>query len=279
MAAAAQAVNSQFVGPIWKYAHNDTCLARYPFPESKNYGWWFCITNKDAPPQIILMGSSFANHLYPGLISEANIGNKVILSIGACGFDEPMSTDDSAPTTYSPCSGDRPYRQKEFFDRIVATENIKYAIIDGLSQYQLPDEIERISERVTYLEKWGITAIIFVPHVTTDGALKACFARPLKEPTKDCTFDISRKKEIDAHFQPLIDAMAKSHPRVKFFNQNDFMCNDKKCSFVVDGMPVFRDEYSHYSEFASDRVADLFAKWAKQNEPGILLPVDGKPQI
>jgi peptidoglycan/LPS O-acetylase OafA/YrhL len=267
-----QAVNSQFTSKMWDYAQDETCLSRYQFPEAKSYGWWFCMASQDAPPEIMLIGTSFANHLYPGLVSEKNIGDKSTLSIGACGFDDTGIADKSVPT-FSPCSGSRSLHQRELIDQIVAQGSVRYAIIDGTNPNQSPESIARVAERIDYLEAHGVKPIIFVPHIMTDGDLKGCFARPLKAPVRDCTVDLSVRRRYEVPFQPLIDAFAKIHPEVKFFNQNDLICGRKKCSFVLDGMPVFRDQYSHYSVFASDKLADMFVKWAKVNEPGILAPV------
>ena len=271
----AQAANSQFTSKPWQYAQNDTCLRRYQFPEAKDYGWWFCMASRNAPPQIMLIGNSFANHLYPGLVSEKDIGDKSILSIGACQFDGPGVANSTIPT-FSPCSGSRPQEQLELIDRIVAQGSVKYAIIDGLSPSQSADTIDRVSKGVDYLEAHGVRPIIFVPHITTTGDLKGCFARPLKAPQKQCTFDASLRANFEKPFQPLINTFAKTHPEIKFFYQNDLFCDKKKCSFVLDGMPIFRDQFSHYSVYASDRMADLFSKWAATNQPNILSPTAQK---
>jgi hypothetical protein len=37
-------------------------------------------------------------------------------------------------------------------------------------------------------------------------------------------------------------------------------------------MPAFRDEYYHYSEFASKLVIKEFANWAKIHAPDIVVP-------
>lgn len=266
------AINSQFTGPLWKYATNETCLNRYKFKDAESYNWWFCATNKDAPPTVLLMGSSFANHLYPGFANQDSLRKQSVLSIGTCRVDITYTSDPNAPKTDSPCSGDRPYRQKLFIDSIVeGSKSVKYAILDGLTAKQESKSIESVRERIDYLEKHNIQVIVFKPHFTHEsGDLKGCFARPLKAPAMSCDIEAGVRERMEAEFKPLVDRISKTNPNVKFFDQNDLLCRGNKCSLVLDGMPAFRDQYSHYSEYASNALGELFAKWARTNAPGIL---------
>lgn len=47
-------------------------------------------------------------------------------------------------------------------------------------------------------------------------------------------------------------------------------CNDIKCTFKKEGVPLLRDEFGHLSEYGSDQVALLFIDWARVNAPDIL---------
>lgn len=267
----AEEFNSQFVGPIWKYTQNELCRTKYPFAEADAYGWYFCITNKDEAPSLLLLGNSFANHLYPGLATEDETKGHAILSIGTCPPDMVDVTDPNAEVTPNPCSGNRPYRQKMLINGIIENYGtIKYAIIDGLHQVADDDYIVRMDERITYLEKQGIKVIVFIPHITIDRDLKGCFSRPLKTKAADCTLGLDAKKLIDEGFTPLITKISASHPNVKFFDQNELFCGMFNCALTLNGMPIFRDHYNHYSEYASDQIAKFFIRWAEKNEPGIL---------
>lgn len=267
----AEEFNSQFVGPIWKYTQNDTCMNRYPFKEAASYGWWFCIANKDEAPSLLLLGNSFANHLFPGLAAATETEDHSILSIGACPPDMIDITDPNAPTDTSPCSGNRSYHQKLLINEIIEkNRTIKYSIIDGLNQKVDDAYIKRIDERITYLEKNNIKVIIFIPHITVEYDLKGCYSRPLKTKTADCVLSTDAKKAIDEGFAPLVAKISEAHPDVRFFDQNELFCGLFSCSLTLNGMPIFRDQYSHYSEHASNQVAKLFIKWAETNAPGIL---------
>ena len=266
-----EAPNSQFVGPLWKFAKNDTCINRYPFKEAQSYGWWFCITNKDEQPTLLLLGNSFANHLYPGMATEEKLRTQTVLSIGACPPDMGSPSEEKSEVTTSPCSGPRAYHQKLLINNIIERSGtIKYAILDGLDVKPSAAYIQNINERIDYLEKRGVRVIVFIPHFTANRSLKGCFARPLKKASETCDISPEFRTKIYENFKPAIEAISKNHPNVKFFDQNELFCNDKGCSLVQDGMPLYRDEYNHYSEYASKKIARLFTNWAKYNAPDIL---------
>ena len=267
----AEAFNSQFVGPLWKFTKNDTCINRYPFKEAESYGWWFCMTNRDEKPTILLLGNSYANHLFPGLAANKKTSHQTILSIGACAPNAGEPSDENTEPTTTPCSGNRAYHQKLLINSIIEKDKtIKYAILDGLDKK--PDERAKASveERVAYLEKNGIQVILFVPHITTTHDLKSCFSRPLKRGPSACDVSQHARETAMNDFKPMIDSILSKHPNVRVFDQNELFCNFLGCSLVKNGMPLFRDEYSHYSEYASTEVAKLFVIWAEKNLPGIL---------
>lgn len=260
----AKEFNSQFVGPLWKYTKNDICINRYPFKEAESYGWWFCMANKNENPTLLLHGNSYANHLFPGLANAKEINGNSILSIGTCSVD-------------TPC-----YSQKLLINSIIEkSKTIKYAIIDGLGSknekaggYKTFDKagIKMLEDRIAYLEGNGIKVIIFIPHITIAAGrdLKGCYSRPLKTKAADCILGLNAKKAIDDGFAPVVSEISAKHPNVKFFNQNELFCGKFNCSLTLNGMPIYRDQYSHYSEYASDQLAKFFIEWAETNAPGIL---------
>ncbi|MGO4309939.1 acyltransferase family protein [Pseudomonas sp. KB_15] len=267
----AEEFNSQFVGPIWKFTKNDTCINRYQFKEAESYGWWFCITNRDEKPTLLLLGNSYANHLYPGLAAENKIKNQSILSIGTCPPNMGNPSDVNTPTTMDPCSGYRAYHQKLLINSIIEKDKtIKYAILDGLAPKPDDNAIATTVERISYLEGNGIKVIVFVPHIKANHDLKGCFSRPLKSGPPSCDVSPHARETAFNDFKPLVDKVSSKHPAVLFFDQNELFCNFLGCSFTRNGMPLFRDEYSHYSEYASTELAKLFVKWAEKNVPGIL---------
>jgi peptidoglycan/LPS O-acetylase OafA/YrhL len=268
----AEYFNSQFVGPHWEYSNNDTCTKRYPFREAKEYGWWFCITNRNAAPTLLLLGDSYANHLYPGLAREPSINGNTILSIGTCDIDAGYVQDPrKLAYEWRPCAGNRAYHQRLLIDDIIEKSGtVKYAIIDGLDDEFDAAHLARVEQRVDYLEEKKIRIIVFVPHVKAHRSLKSCFARPLKSTASTCELDASVRTAINRDFAPLVAKISAAHPDVQFFDQNALFCNEKRCSLILDGMPLFRDNNSHYSEYTSSALAKLFVSWAKTHAPDLL---------
>lgn len=270
VAANTAVLSQQFDAP--NHSKNDRCLQRYPFPDAQTYGWWFCAASRDEAPSLLLLGNSFANHLYSGLVNTPQTSTHSILSIGACPLGSEEITDPEAPTTAHPCSGNRPYQQALFINRIIAeSASVKYAIVDGLSQ--IPDDayIKRVSKRIAFLEEHGVKVIIFIPHITVSRDIKGCASpRPLKSKSADCELPISVKKNIDRSFAPLVAQISAAYPEVRFFNQNEVFCGQQSCPLTLDGLPIFGDQFSHYSAYASAQVSKKFVEWARINEPGVL---------
>jgi peptidoglycan/LPS O-acetylase OafA/YrhL len=266
-------VAQQFSGPIWQYTSDDSCLRRFPLKGSQDFEWWFCMLEGDQPPTFILLGNSYANELYPGLVSRPELAKQVFLSVGDC--DPGEGSHDVGKN--NPCYGDGAALQEKFIDKIIVENGtIRYAIIDGLISSDraiyYPDAayIHRLKERIDFLESHGIQVIIFYPHLMVDLDLRECFGRALFPAKQNCILPLNVREDINAHFKPLVDGIHASNPNVLFFDQNDLFCNDRNCSLIQDGLPLYRDEYHHISEFGSIRVAENFVAFLRQNLPQAL---------
>lgn len=131
-------------------------------------------------------------------------------------------------------------------------------------------ETEALKRRLDFLEQNGAEVVVFWPHIRTDGDLKDCFARPFKSPQKSCAIAPQDRAKIVAGFDPLVKSIQMSNPKVRFFDPSDVYCNEANCSFIADGLPMFRDEYAHFSEAGSRLVAQN--SW---NGPRVIPPLDG----
>ncbi|MDB5888027.1 MAG: O-antigen acetylase [Rhodocyclales bacterium] len=261
-------VNSQFVGPLWKFSINDICLKNQPLDGSDKYLWWFCMESRDEKPTVLLLGNSYVNHLYPGLAENAAFRHHNFLSIGACEpewADESVGADKKPP---DPCAAGRPFRQQQFINDIVERNaSIRFAIMGGLHEYPDDEYISRLKRRVDFLEAHKIKVIIFSRHLKVDYDIKGCFARPFKQPRKSCELSLQDRQRIEANAEPLVRSFAVTNPDVAFFDENDLFCDTQKCSMIKDGMPLFRDEYQHLSEYGSIELGKLFEKWARVHVP------------
>lgn len=269
-------VQAQFSGPIWQYTNNDVCLRKYPMPGAEDYRWWFCMASSEAKPTLLLLGHSYANHLYPGIVFNEHLKHHSVLSIGTC---DPSWADAPLPQELAPnhpCAGMRRQEQQAFINDIVTREgSVRYAILGGMPgiKVALP-YLKRLKRRIDFLEEQGIRVIVFVPHVRLGYDIRSCYARPFAAASNDCLLPLSAYQAVKDNFAPIQSYLEQTNPKVLFFDQNQIFCNDQQCSFKLPVLPAFRDEYAHLSEFASRLVFERFVEWARVNVPDML--VDGQ---
>jgi peptidoglycan/LPS O-acetylase OafA/YrhL len=269
----AQRVSAEFVGPTWQYARNELCTTRYPFPEANDYRWWFCMQARDEPPTVLVLGNSFANDLYAGLATNPRLAHHNPLSIGTCDPGWVDATTLSATVDASPCSGFRALHQQRLVDRIVEqSRSVRFALLGGLPHYPDDAYIAALTKRIDFLERAGITVVVFAPYIRIDYDIRACFARPLRQAARDCEVPLSERDRVTAGFAPLVKRISTTNPKVAFFDQNALFCDASTCSMVKDGMPLLRDEFHHLSEYGSVRMVALFEDWARTNLPDVLRP-------
>ncbi|CDZ78169.1 O-acetyltransferase OatA [Legionella massiliensis] len=265
--------NSQFT-LNWKYMTNETCLRNYPLKGSEDYAWMFCMANKKEKPTLILLGNSYANHLYVGLAKNKFFKYESILSFGTCDpqwFEKSRLINE--PITTSPCSGLRPLIQQRFIDKIIEQSGtVKYAIMSGLRPNVDEEYIKNIKKRIDFLEKNRVKVIVFIPHLTLNYDMKSCFSRPFSgQEQPSCELTLDYYENFLKLFEPFVQSIKKTNPNVVFFNQNQLFCDDKKCSMIRDGLPLFRDQSYHLSEYGSIQLANIFEKWAIENIPEMAL--------
>ena len=258
-------ISEQLVGPEWKYVTNNICLSQFPYEESIG----FCIKNLNDELEILLLGNSHANQLYPGFVQNTKLKNHSILSIGAC---DPVIDDNQDKN--GTCFGDRQLKQQKFINDIDSnTKSIKFIIIDGLNRHPSAEYISLLQKRIDFFEGNGGKIIIFTPHIRPEFNPKNCFTRPLRTVTKDCTFSPKLRDEYLNNFRPLIEYITKTNPNTLFYDQNEIYCESEVCSFIKKGLPLFRD-HVHLSEFGSNELANHFTICASSHAPEILNPTN-----
>ena len=266
-------VSSQF---SWSYINNDVCLNRYPYEHDPS-AHWYCMTNKDEKPTLLLVGNSFANHLYPGLANNASFKHHTILSFGICDAAAPAEPDepDFEKNPLQVCATKGKLREQKYLEDIIdKSGSVKFAIIDGLDRSPSKKYISRVKKRIDMLEKHQIKVIVFTPHFIHFLDIRSCFARAFRKQV-NCDFDINERTQLTDKFNPLIRQLSITNPNVIFFDPNDLFCNKEKCSEIRNGMPLSRDldangHGGHLSEYGSIELSNIFEKWARTNFPQIL---------
>jgi peptidoglycan/LPS O-acetylase OafA/YrhL len=261
------APEAQFVGPStpWKYDINDICMKKYPLEGSDKYLWWFCMLQRDAPPTVIMLGDSRTNDFFPGFAKNPELTFHNLLSIGACG---PTWIDRSAlnpEVNISPCSGYRPYDQMVMINNIISSEkSVRFAIVGSLPADFTDEYIDLLARRISFLESHNVKVILFSAGVSLGYDIRACYPRPFLEP-ESCQTSTDQYEFIKRNFAKLQQNLAASNPNTLFFDANAYHCDARKCFFKLDGVPLFRDQFEHLSEYASIRLFRDFSRWAESN--------------
>jgi len=266
-------ISSQF---SWSYITNDICLNRYPYKNDPS-AHWYCMTNRDEKPTLLLVGNSFANHLYPGLANNLSFKHHTILSFGICDAAIPAKPDepDFEKDPLQVCATKGKLREQKYLEDIIdKSRSVKFAIIDGLERSPDDKYISRLKKRIDMLEKHKIKVIVFTPHLIHYLDIRSCFARAFRKQV-NCDFNIDERTQLADHISPLIRQLSITNPNVVFFDPNDLFCDKEKCSEIRNGMPLSRDldangHGGHLSEYGSIELSNIFEKWARINLPQIL---------
>lgn len=260
-------VGKQLEGSSWQYTTNDICKDKYP----ANFRY-FCTQNREGSPTMILLGDSFANALYAGIVANPYLRDQVVLSYGSC---EPSGTALN-PDIQANC---------QIQNQIIkSTPTIRYAILNAwwprfdeagrhvdfftgkteLSPMTATKYLDGLQERVSMLEAQGIKVFLFGPKPEISYDIKYCFARPFKEPAKTCHVSPSEGEAQQRYLSTILQQVLSNHPNVTFFDQNGVVCRQGTCDLVAtNGMPMLRDN-GHYSRYGSSIAIDAFVAQAQR---------------
>ena len=260
----AKIASSYFVGPLWEYSNNQLCVERYDFPEREILPWWFCMTNNDKSPDVVILGNSYANQLYPGLVKNGAFNHLTFLSIGIC-----HPTGQEHPTIPMRCKSQQEYIYDIFLS---SNEQIGFVIMGGMPPKGEWDDayLTKLVESISFFEGQGAKVIVFSPHLTLDYHINSCYARPLVPASNDCV-EAKEMQEVAAQdFQSFSERIRQSNPEVLFFDQNAVFCDFEECRFKTNsGVPLYRD-FSHLSEYASIEIGRNFQAWVIGSLPELL---------
>lgn len=236
----ARAAAEQVGGPLWSYSENDVCRDQYPA------GWeLFCIQSKPGQPTIMLVGNSYANHLYPGAV--AAFQNETVLSIGTC----------------DPAAGGNDNSDCVLQDSIIAaSDDLKLVILSSDWNGEFPPQrVASLRRRIDWITKLGKTVVIFGPKLDLPFHVRECFARPYKPAHMNCEFPRREATDDLADVTGLLQRTISGLQRAIYFDQTALFCDEQTCSAIRDGLPLLRDT-GHYSVYGSTEAMRAFASSA-----------------
>jgi hypothetical protein len=223
------------------------------------------MTNSNETPDVVILGNSYANQIYPGLVQNEAFDNLTFLSIGIC---DP--TWQEHPELLMQCESQQQHIHEIFLS---ADEPIRFVILGGMPvKGQWDDEyLVKLGRSISFFERQGAKVIVFSPHLIPEYGISSCYARPLIPATQDCIESTEIRDIAAKDFQAFSERIRLSNPEVLFFDQNSVFCDSDECRFKTeDGIPLYRDENFHLSEFASIEVGRDFQTWVIGSLPELL---------
>jgi peptidoglycan/LPS O-acetylase OafA/YrhL len=264
-----KSIDEQF-GTSWEFNKNEQCLIDYPYPEHKEYLWWFCVKSDELSPKVIILGNSYANHLYPGVVNSNIIDEGAILNIGTCRF----GGEDYSNSRFNnhPCKGPWQDNQKKFISELIKSNPVKLVIVSGLYREPGSAYAANVIEELRLLSGFVENVVVVMPHIEIGFDPRYCSGRIFSSVKDGCYFDrkiLIKHREGYSHLEKEIKTLADN---VHTYDPNELYCNfrkfqnTEKCAFfdVDNNLPLFRDT-GHFSKHGSNVLAVGLEKWFEEN--------------
>ena len=241
-------------GPMWAFVSNKTCAARYPVPADHP----FCMLSRDAEPTMVLVGNSFANHLYYGFATDPSTREETILSYGSCNHMDGGKAAACAMQTATArgAAEARTLVVSELWPEFT-TEG---TMVDPLTRAPIagaPDRngFERqLRAWISGIARAGTTVIIVGPKPELPYDAKLCFDRPFKPAPQNCATPASAALANLAPTRAMLQDLAASLPQARYVDVADLFCKSVTCSYLdAEGLPLLRDN-GHFSRSGSRMV-------------------------
>lgn len=268
---------------VWNFKKNDLCNHLYGDDHLS-----FCVANSEHP-EIILLGDSHANQLYPGLI-HAYKNKKGILSIGngppLTGVSVKFQKVTDHPWQQGAYSFKRVMdivRDSPDITTVILASNWEPVIHGGfvLEEHQrkngtihlIQGEIESNPENTLVMFQQSFEATIrallamhkkVVVMIDTPEVMinpRKCFQNLHSETL--CTFPKAKVFERQEIFRSYIANLALKYP-IKVFDPVDIVCPKSTCFEYVGDQLIFRD-LSHISELTSEKIGERLMPFIESN--------------
>jgi peptidoglycan/LPS O-acetylase OafA/YrhL len=256
----------------WDFKMNSICTDRYSssFDNStfsinnKPFSRNFCIQNQIGDPNILLVGNSTANSLYPGFEYFTNSNNLTILSLGDCAF----GSQEKDSSNIFKCSKDFLNEENQNRQKAIISggAGLKLVVISGIGSQKgltFRDELATIKNKISYIYNKANNAeiAIFSPLFTNGTYPHQCYTRPLRTKTEKCKWSKSNviNKLNSINFKKFTNEILVDYPNVIFFDTNNLFCReDNECTMIDDkNLPLLRDR-GHLSAYGSKLLVEQY---------------------
>jgi len=263
-------VNSLIGTAKWEYSKNAVCSRGNP-----DYKGLFCIQSHERPPTLLLLGNSYANHLYPGLANHPSLGRHVLLDIGTCEPSGVMGSDRSDCAVQDAVIRANPSLRFAILNSSWPTfdesgRRLNTLTLQPVGSPSLPQYLDGLRRRLQMLTRHDITPIIFLPKPEIAYNIRKCFGRvsAAADQAQPCQHE---RQVLDRQREQLVKALTTltaDFPTLRLFDQSQLFCNQQRCNYLHDRLPLLRDN-GHLSKYGSDLMADRFVRWAREAVPDL----------
>ena len=264
-------VNEQIGNASWEYSRNDICRQAHP-----TYAGLFCIQQQAGPPTLLLMGNSYANHLYPGLAGHPALRGHNILNIGTCDPSGVLGSDRSECPLQDAAITRNPTVKTVILNASWPTFDDAGLRVDTFTRQplgppNLPDYIAGLRVRIGFIAQAGARPILFLPKPEIPYNIRKCFGRLVGGASGPpvCQQERAVYEQQGAVIARALAQLAGEFPTLAVFDQAPLFCDATACRYLQDGLPLLRDN-GHLSRFGSAQMADRFVQWARQAAPEVL---------
>jgi hypothetical protein len=230
-------------------------------------------------PEILLVGDSHANALYPGLAKI--VGKKGIMNIGSCPPLDGILVYVSRNQEHSPGAKEFCMHQNwRYLNEMTSIETVvvtmySQPLIDGrsanekdyaywggvslrsihpeeqqLSQYQLLENgLLRTLKKIDALNK-RIIFVRDVPSISEDFRDYCIQRNLLGAQSMDCVIPRKQYEQQRSKEAKIIQKINVELPNIKIFDPIDQFCDHSFCYLIRNGKSLFRD-HNHISEYGS----------------------------
>lgn len=191
------------------------------------YGYRCFQSKADRPIEILLLGDSHAEHWLPGLadnLSIANVGSLI---------------QPDLPTINSKLFAD-------IIPVIADNKDIKTVILsamwlDKINQATI-DPDKQIKDTINILANGGKTVYLFDDIPTYEFTPEKCmYGRRFSTEKEKCEISKSHYLKQKKLYYDALTSAVENNSAVQFLPVSNYLCDDMKCSMIIDNVLVYRD--------------------------------------
>jgi hypothetical protein len=74
----------------------------------------------------------------------------------------------------------------------------------------------------------------------------------------ECEFDDNYALDVENEMDKIINSIKENYPQTIIIDIHSLLCQNDKCSALIDGYPLYRDIVGHITPYASHRLGEMY---------------------